>query len=150
VTGLVVVSVAGWSAPNSTIYSAGLAFQAIIPKSTTFTVTMIAGGIATLAGIFPAFAMKLLGFVATYGFILAPVGAIIFFDHYFAGKWGYKTEFAFKNNKTFNWAVLLAWVVSMIVFYGLAVKFNVFLSFFTLPAWITCGLLFFLFSKLNR
>ncbi|MGB7393289.1 MAG: hypothetical protein WA913_02735, partial [Pricia sp.] len=81
--GIIAVVLAGWTTANPTIYRAGLAFQAIIPKVSTFWVTIIAGSIATIAGLFPAFAMKLLGFVALYGFILAPFGAIIVFEHFF-------------------------------------------------------------------
>jgi purine-cytosine permease-like protein len=68
--------------PNPTIYRAGLAFQAILPKLSTAKVTLLAGSLATVAGLFPAFAMKLLGFVALYGFILAPFGAVIVFEHF--------------------------------------------------------------------
>ena len=86
--GIIAVILAGWTTANPTIYRAGLAFQAIIPKVSTFWVTIIAGTIATIAGLFPAFAMKLLGFVALYGFILAPFGAIIVFEHFFHKKFG--------------------------------------------------------------
>ena len=82
--GIVAVVLAGWTTANPTIYRAGLAFQAVMPKQSTVTVTLIAGAVATVAGIFPAFAMQLLGFVALYGFILAPFEAIIAFDHFFA------------------------------------------------------------------
>ncbi|MFD2202614.1 purine-cytosine permease family protein [Shivajiella indica] len=145
--GLVCVLVAGWTTANPTIYRAGLAFQAIFPKSSTVKVTLISGGIATIAGLFPAFAMRLLDFVAVYGFILAPVGAIIFFEHHFAGRFGLKENYAEANAKSFNWAVLMAWLISMVLFYGISVYQGVFLSFFTLPAWITCGLLYLVFSK---
>ncbi len=151
ISGLVLVVVAGWTTANPTIYRAGLAFQAIMPKASTFTVTLVAGALATIAGIFPAFAMKLLGFVATYGFILAPVGAIIFFDHYFSKKFSIQQNYAEWSNKQFNWAVLLAWVISMGVFYSISLSTGTFLSFLTLPAWIATGVLFILFSKwMNR
>lgn len=77
VFGIIAVVLAGWTTANPTIYRAGLAFQAVIPKVSTAWVTIIAGTVATIAGLFPAFAMKLLDFVALYGFILAPIGAII-------------------------------------------------------------------------
>ncbi|MGB3465781.1 MAG: hypothetical protein WBA74_10940 [Cyclobacteriaceae bacterium] len=147
ISGLALVLVAGWTTANPTIYRAGLAFQAILPKASTFKVTLIAGGLATVAGIFPAFAMKLLGFVAVYGFILAPVGAIIFFEHYFATKIGISENYAERKNITFNWAVLLAWLISMGIFYTIAEIFGLFLSFLTFPAWLTCGLLYMVFSK---
>ena len=75
--GIIAVILAGWTTANPTIYRSGLAFQAILPKWSITQATLLAGSVATLAGIFPAFAMKLLDFVAVYGFILAPVGAVI-------------------------------------------------------------------------
>ena len=77
VFGIIAVVLAGWTTANPTIYRAGLAFQAILPKLSTAKVTILAGAIATIAGLFPAFAMKLLGFVALYGFILAPFGIFL-------------------------------------------------------------------------
>jgi len=147
VFGIIAVILAGWTTANPTIYRAGLAFQAIIPKASTFWVTILAGSIATIAGLFPAFAMKLLDFVALYGFILAPIGAIIVFDHFFAEKSGFSSFFAEKTNISFNYAVLWAWLISFGVFYFISVKFDIFLSFVTLPTWLCCGILYILFSK---
>jgi len=147
VFGILAVIIAGWTTANPTIYRAGLAFQAIIPKASTFWTTILAGAVATIAGLFPAFAMKLLGFVALYGFILAPVGAIIVAEHFFADRFGILNEYAAKAKINFNWAVLLAWGISFGVFYMISVTQGVFLSFLTLPAWICCGALFLLFSR---
>ena len=145
--GIIAVIIAGWTTANPTIYRAGLAFQAIIPKASTFWTTILAGAIATLAGLFPAFAMKLLDFVAVYGFILAPVGAIIVFEHFFAERAGIRPNYAEVAGISFNLAVLLAWGISFGVFYFISVSQGVFLSFLTLPAWLACGGLFLLFSK---
>lgn len=146
--GIIAVVIAGWTTANPTIYRAGLAFQAIIPKASTFWVTILAGTIATIAGIFPAFAMKLLGFVALYGFILAPVGAIIVFEHFFAERFGIAKNYAEKVGISFNIAVLLAWAISFALFYSISAFGGVFLSFLTLPAWLTCGILFIAFSRI--
>ena len=145
--GIIAVVLAGWTTANPTIYRAGLAFQAIIPKVSTFWVTIIAGTIATIAGLFPAFAMKLLGFVALYGFILAPFGAIIVFEHFFHEKAGIVKNYAETANLSFNKSVFWAWAISFGLFYFISVQFDVFLSFVTLPAWLLCGLLFLVFSK---
>ncbi len=145
--GIIAVVLAGWTTANPTIYRAGLAFQAIIPKVSTFWITIIAGGIATIAGLFPAFAMKLLGFVALYGFILAPFGAVIVFEHFFSKKLGIIKNYAEKANLSFNRSVFLAWGISFGLFYFISVQFDVFLSFVTLPAWLMCGVLFLVFSK---
>ncbi|MGB4899955.1 MAG: hypothetical protein WBP00_04220, partial [Saprospiraceae bacterium] len=115
--GIIAVVLAGWTTANPTIYRAGLAFQAIIPKVSTFWVTIIAGSVATLAGIFPAFAMKLLGFVALYGFILAPFGAVIVFEHFFSNQAGIIKNYAEVANIKFNKAVAFAWAISFGLFY---------------------------------
>ncbi|PRX53786.1 purine-cytosine permease family protein [Flagellimonas meridianipacifica] len=145
--GIIAVVLAGWTTANPTIYRAGLAFQAIIPKLSTFWVTIVAGSVATVAGIFPAFAMKLLGFVALYGFILAPFGAIIVFEHFFGKKFGIQPFYAERTKAPFNISVLLAWSVSFGIFYAISLYFDVFLSFVTLPAWICCGLLYLILSR---
>lgn len=145
--GIITVVLAGWTTANPTIYRAGLAFQAIVPKISTFWVTIIAGTIATIAGLFPAFAMKLLGFVALYGFILAPFGAIIVFEHFFYKKAGIVKNYAEKANISFNASVFWAWAISFGLFYFISVTYDVFLSFVTLPAWLLCGVLFLILSK---
>jgi purine-cytosine permease-like protein len=147
VFGIIAVVLAGWTTANPTIYRAGLAFQAILPKLSTAKVTLLAGAIATVAGLFPAFAMKLLGFVALYGFILAPFGAIIVFEHFFHKKVGIIKNYAEVANLSFNKSVFWAWAISFGVFYFISIQFDVFLSFVTLPAWILCGVLFLVFSK---
>jgi nucleobase:cation symporter-1, NCS1 family len=150
VFGIVAVLLAGWTTANPTIYRAGLAFQAISPRSSTFKLTLLAGTLATIAGLFPAFAMKLLGFVALYGFILAPFGAIIVFEHFYSKKVGIVKNYAEVAGITFNKSVFYAWIISFGLFYYISVKFDVFLSFMTLPAWLLCGILFLAFSKYNQ
>ena len=99
-------------------------------------------------GLFPAFAMKLLDFVALYGFILAPFGAIIVFEHFFHKQAGIVQNFAELADINFNKAVFWAWVISFGLFYGISLQFYVFLSFVTLPAWLLCGVLFLVFNKI--
>lgn len=148
--GILAVVLAGWTTANPTIYRAGLAFQGIMPKLSTFWVTVIAGTVATIAGLFPAFAMKLLGFVALYGFILSPFGAVIVFEHFFAEKMGIKKNYAEVAGIKFNTSVFFAWLVSFGLFYFISVQYDVFLSFVTLPAWLLCGVLFLVFSKYTQ
>ncbi len=142
--GIIAVVLGGWTTANPTIYRAGLAFQSVLPKTSTFWVTILAGGLATVAGLFPAFAMKLLDFVALYGFVLAPMGAVVVFNHFFEKRLG----IAWKSNRIgFNQAVFAAWVLSVLGFYFLSVSQDIFLSFVTLPAWLACGILYLLFSR---
>ena len=145
--GIFAVILAGWTTANPTIYRSGLAFQAILPKWSITKATVLAGSVATIAGVFPSFAMKLLDFVAVYGFILAPVGAVIVFEYYFADRYGVIKNYAEKSNIAFNKSVFLAWLISFVIFFGWSKTQGVFLSFLTLPAWLCCGILFVIFSK---
>ncbi len=148
--GIIAVILAGWTTANPTIYRSGLAFQTIFPKWSISKATLLAGTLATIAGIFPAFAMKLLDFVAVYGFILAPFGSIIVFEYYFANRFGMIKNYAEKNNITFNISVFFSWAISFVIFFGLAQTQGIFLSFLTLPAWLMCGALFIMFSKIYQ
>lgn len=143
VFGIIAVIIAGWTTANPTIYRAGLAFQALLPRFSTVRVTLIAGSIATFAGLFPAFAMKLLDFVALYGFILAPMGAIIVFNHFYRGDKGIK---AYTSNGL-NVEVLISWILPPICFYYISITYDIFLSFLIAPAWILSGVLYLIIAR---
>ena len=145
--GLICVIIAGWTTANPTIYRAGLAFQGIVPSMSRNTSTLIAGAVCIAAGIFPAFAMKLLDFVGIYGTILAPIGAIIVVDHFFADKLGIATDPAEKSGSTFNMAVLLAWLLPVGVAMLAYLYFDVFASYLPLPTAIACGVFYAILSK---
>ena len=145
--GLICVIIAGWTTANPTIYRAGLAFQGIVPSMSRNTSTLIAGAVCIAAGIFPAFAMNLLGFVGIYGTILAPIGAIIVVDHFFADKLGIATDPALKSGSSFNMAVLLAWLVPVGIAMAAYLYFDVFASYLPLPTAIFCGVIYVILSK---
>lgn len=147
IAGLICVIVAGWTTANPTIYRAGLAFQAIVPKASRFKVTLITGGVATLAGVFPGVAMKLLDFVAIYGMILMPMGAVIFVDFWLMNKLGMKDRFAERSGISFNWAAGLAWFFTLAICVGLVVSGKTQLFFVSLPGWFAAALVYIVLSK---
>ena len=57
-------------------------------------VTFFTGLVATVAGMFPAIAMKLLDFVAIYGLLLMPMGAVIFVDFWLSRRLGFEPAYA--------------------------------------------------------
>lgn len=140
--GLVCVVIAGWTTANPTIYRAGLAFQGALPKLTRTQATLLAGGVCTVAGVFPAFAMKLIGFVGLYGTILAPVGAVIVVDFFFAKQWGIPTDPAARWRRAFNLDVLVAWLIPIGIALWLMFDRGVPAHFMPLPCWIACGLIY--------
>ncbi len=145
--GIICVIVAGWTTANPTIYRAGLAFQAIVPKISRFKVTIVTGLIATIAGMFPAIAMKLLDFVGLYGTVLAPIGAIIFFDWYFHRKGDPANLHEAKPVSSFSTPVLMAWVIPVGIALVLMRTMDISAWFFPLPCWLGCGLLYLAFTR---
>lgn len=148
ITGLLCVIVAGWTTANPTIYRAGLAFQAILPGSSRTTATLLAGSLATIAALFPALAMKLLGFVGLYGTILMPMGAIIFVDFYLMERLGLRSNYAERTGSTFNIAAGAAWLLALLVCALLNHYASVQIFFLALPGWFMAGLFFIAFSYL--
>jgi len=150
IAGLVCVIIAGWTTANPTIYRAGLAFQAITPKTSRFTVTLVTGAIATFAGMFPAIAMKLLGFVALYGMLLMPMGAIIFVDFWLFKKLGLNNNYAQLANKSFNVAAGLTWFITLAACTFLVKWGGVQIYFVSLPGWFIAAFLYVVFSKVSQ
>jgi purine-cytosine permease-like protein len=142
------VIIAGWTTANPTIYRAGLALQAIRPKWKTWRVTMVVGLITTIAAFFPALVMKLLEFVALYGLILMPMGAVIMMDVYVIPKIGLKSNFAESFNKTFNPAASIAWIVTLILCLFINFYYGMEIFFLGLPGWFIASLLYLISSKL--
>jgi len=146
--GIICVIIAGWTTANPTIYRSGLAFQAIMPKKSRFAVTLFAGGLATLAGMFPAIAMKLLGFVALYGMLLMPMGAVVFVDFWFIKKLGLQSNFAEKSRKSFNWAAGLTWFSTVAICWWMVQKVGLQIYFVSLPGWFIAAVLYICLSYL--
>lgn len=149
-SGLVCVILAGWTTANPTIYRAGLAFQAIFPSTSRFTVTLVAGTIATIAAIFPALAMKLLDFVGFYGTILMPMGAVIVVDYYLLERVGLHRDFAERSGSSFNLAAGAAWLVALVTCGVLNQLAGVQIYFLALPGWVVAGLLYLVLSAVTQ
>ncbi|MBD3385453.1 hypothetical protein GF407_11075 [candidate division KSB1 bacterium] len=148
--GILCVIIAGWTTANPTIYRAGLAFQAIMPKFSRFKVTLFAGLAATIAGLFPAIAMRLLDFVALYGLVLVPMGAVIFVDFYIFKRLGLQQNLAAERGISFNRAAALAWFVTLAACMALVLYGGVQIYFVSLPGWFVAALIYILFSMIYQ
>ena len=146
-TGLLCVIAAGWTTANPTLYRAGLAFQALRPGSSRFKVTLLTGLIASVTAVFPVVTMRLLDFVALWGMILMPLGAVIFVDFWLLPKLGLRSNFAAVTGRTFNWAAGAAWLVSVAVSTLLVQRGGVQIYFVSLPGWFVTALLYIGLSK---
>jgi purine-cytosine permease-like protein len=140
--GLICVIIAGWTTANPTIYRAGLAFQAVVPKASRFWVTLATGGLATVAGMFPAITMRLLDFVAFYGLLLMPMGAVIFVDFWLIPKLGLRGSYAELSGTRFYGAAGAAWLVTLAVAWVLVKYAGLQIFFVSLPGWFIAAALY--------
>lgn len=147
-TGLFCVIIAGWTTANPTIYRAGLAFQAIVPTVSRFKVTIATGMLAATAGMFPAIAMKLLGFVALYGLALMPMGAVIFCDFWLMKRFGMKPFYAEASGLNLHWPPVIAWVatVAICLLFVQMGYINLFMA--SLPGWFLASALYLITSRM--
>jgi len=146
--GLAVVVAAGWTTANPTLYRAGLAFQSLIPGSSRVKVTLVTGLVASVTAIFPIVTMKLLGFVAIWGMILMPMGAVIFADYWLLPKLGLQRDFAAARGLPLNAAAGAAWLTSVLFCVGLLAAFGADKIYFvSLPGWFVTVLVYLVLSK---
>jgi purine-cytosine permease-like protein len=151
IAGLLCVIIAGWTTANPTIYRAGLAFQAIMPSVSRVKVTLATGLLATAAGMFPAIAMQLLNFVAIYGLLLMPMGAVIFVDYYLSRRFGFLPNYAQMSGDRFNWAAGLTWFLTLVACWGFVRYFgNDKIYFAGLPGWFLAAGLYIVLSRVYQ
>ena len=145
--GALCVIIAGWTTANPTIYRAGLAVQSVMPNTRTWKVTLMVGLVTTIAACFPGLVMKLLDFVALYGLILMPMGAIIFADVQLFPKLHLQSDFAIRNQSLINWAAAITWILTIVFCVGLNAWGGIELFFLGLPGWFVAVSIYIIGSK---
>jgi purine-cytosine permease-like protein len=131
VAGVAGVLFAGWTTANPTLYRAGLALQTITPGWPRWKITLLAGTVTTALAAFPVFFLKLLDYVAIYGLILMPIGAIVFAEHWLFPLLKIEQYRAEKRGWTFNLTALVVWLGTLAVVSVLPLH----LYFRWLPGW---------------
>jgi cytosine permease len=94
-------------------------------------VTLAAGAVTTILSCFPFFFMRLLDFVAIYGLILMPVGAIVFAEHWIVPRLGLAPNRAETRGWFASWAALVTWAATLVLCWFLPIH----LFFRWLPGW---------------
>jgi len=142
IAGAICVVIAGWTTANPTIYRAGLAFQSVTPDWKRWKVTLFTGLVTTIFACFPALVMKLLDFVALYGLVLMPMGAVILLDVLLFPRLGMKSNLAELAGIDFNWAAGLTWFVTLLLCLFINFYMGVEIFFLGLPGWFIAALLY--------
>jgi purine-cytosine permease-like protein len=116
VAGAFAVFFAGWTTANPTLYRAGLALQAVTGWA-RWRITLAAGALTTAFSCFPVVFLKLLDYVAIYGLVLMPVGAVVFAEHRLFPLLGiprYRTE---SEGALVNLRAALVWAATLLACY---------------------------------
>lgn len=144
--GAICVVIAGWTTANPTLYRAGMALQ-VASGWSRWKVTLLAGIITTVAALFPALVMKLLDFVALYGLVLVPMGAVILADFYLLSRLGLQPYYAEIKKIDFNIAAAATWFLMLALALFMNFYFKIELYFLPVPIWILSLGAYLLFSK---
>jgi purine-cytosine permease-like protein len=107
--GVAGVLLAGWTTANPTLYRAGLALQTVTPNWPRWKITLGAGALTTVLACLPVFFLRLLDYVALYGLILMPVGAVVFAEHWLFPLLKIGQYRAEARGWAFNWTALIVW-----------------------------------------
>ena len=147
-SGIIAVVLAGWTTSNPTLYRAGLAFQAVTPGWPRWLVTLVAGIVTTIMACFPFVFVYLLNFVALYGLLLMPVGAIVFVEHWIFPRIGLTQYWAARKNLVFSWPALFSWGIAIAVAIALRMTGTMHEFFVFLPTWFLTAILYTVFAAM--
>ena len=143
VAGILCVLFASWTTANPTLYRAGLALQIATPGWPRWKVTLVAGLVTSIAACFPFFVMQLLDFVALFGLVLMPVGAIVFAEHWLFPRLGLTQYWTDRKGLLVNPAAAITWIASLLFcFLFLSRALGVHLFFLWLPGYLTALILY--------
>jgi purine-cytosine permease-like protein len=117
-----------------------------MPQSNTWKVTMIVGIATTVASFFPALVMRLLDFVALYGLILMPMGAVIFADFWILPKLELMQNYAEIKKIVFNWSAAVTWGITLLISILLPIE----IFFKALPGWFIAVGLYIMLSYVQQ
>ena len=147
--GALTVVIAGWTTANPTLYRAGLALQVVTPGWPRWLVTFIVGAITTVIACFPFVFTKLLSFVAIYGLLLMPVGAIVVVEHWVFPWLGWSRFWAARRGLIFNIPALIAWWGSLLIALGIWQLGWMHEFFLPIPVWFLTAGIYILLAGIN-
>ncbi len=113
--GVGAVVLAGWTTANPTLYRVGLAIQTVTPNWPRWKITLAAGVATSILSAFPMVFTRLLDYVALYGLVLMPIGAVVFAEHWILPRIGVVQYQAEKYRRLVNWPAAGVWVGTLAV-----------------------------------
>ncbi len=144
--GVFAVVLAGWTTANPTLYRAGLAIQSVTPNWPRWKITLACGAVTTALACLPVFFLRLLDYVALYGLILMPVGAIVFTEHWILPRIGVDKYLGESKGVILNWRAVVVWVGTLAIAWLLPMH----LFYRWLPCWFIAVAAYALLRRMGR
>ncbi len=133
--GLLGVVVAGWTTANPLIYRVTLSFNSVFPKFTYKKMTYMIGSVITVAACFPI--VQRAADILTYqGILVVGIGAICIAEHFLFPRIGYTRYWNLYKKQDTNWAALISWGLSLILFAILFVVQPIHQNFWFIPTFL--------------
>lgn len=133
--GLLGVIVAGWTTANPLIYRVTLSFNAVFPQFTYKKMAYIAGSMISIAACFPA--VQRAADILTYlGILVVGMGAVCIMEHFLFPKIGYTRYWNLYKKQDINWAALISWGLSLILFAVLFITQPIHQNFWFIPTFL--------------
>lgn len=133
--GLLGVVVAGWTTANPLIYRVALSFNSVFLKFTYKKMTYLIGSIITVAACFPI--VQRAADILTYqGILVVGIGAVCIAEHFLFPKIGYTRYWSMYKKQDINWAALIAWGLSLILFAVLFITQPIHQNFWFIPTFL--------------
>jgi NCS1 family nucleobase:cation symporter-1 len=148
VIGAVAVVIAGWTTSNPTLYRAGLALQVVTPGWPRWLVTLLAGTATTLIACSPFVFRELLGFVAIYGILLLPIGAIVVTEHWLFPRIGLTRYWNTRKGLVWNWPAVVSWGIPLVLAASCWYFEIIHQNFLLIPVWLLTAVLYIALSAM--
>jgi len=124
-----------------------LAFQSLNQKWSRERVTLVVGMITAVIACSPFVFSQLLGFLGIMAVIMAPVGAIIFAEHYLFKRLGLTQYWRAGRGDSLNMPAAITWAATALFAWCLGSAFGIHIFFLFIPTWIAAVILYPLLSS---
>lgn len=148
-SGFIIVIIAGWTTANANLYRAGLAVQAIFKRHSRKSSTLVVGIFTIIIATFPFVFANMLPMLTYAGLLVAPVGAIVFAEHFIFPKIGFTRYWAYYKKTISSFPAIFSWAAGLVLGFGLNALDVMSFYYLWIPTWIFTLLLYTFLAKIS-
>lgn len=147
ISGTAAVVVASLTTAIPSFYRACLAFTSILPKLSYARVAVVFGVIIAIVACFPLIFLKWLDIMAYFNIALAPIGAIIFVEHFILPRAGIRPFWRELTKEQKNRSALIVWIAGIALAATIVLLKLTHLFFVFIWVYIFCAIVYMILAK---